>query len=174
VYHSDVIVRADSPYRTLADLRGAVFAFVDPMSFSGDLAVRALLAEQGYDPKSFFRRVIYTSSHDNSITAVLSGLVDGAAVDSHTLAGFLERHPAERAEIRVVARSFSAGNPPFVAGPVLDSGLRRQLQEAFLQMDRDPEGRAALQAMGVERFAPPSERLYDPVRRAEELVRGRS
>lgn len=36
-YHSVVIVKADSPYKTLDDLKGKAFGFADPDSTSGYL-----------------------------------------------------------------------------------------------------------------------------------------
>ena len=47
VYFSDVVVRRDSPYRSLFDLRGAAWAYNEPRSHSGYNVVRAYLAEFG-------------------------------------------------------------------------------------------------------------------------------
>src|SRR5262249_23623247 len=62
VYFSDVIVRADSPYCSFADLRGARWAYNDPDSHSGWNVVRHKLAladgQQGY-----FGAIIESGAH---------------------------------------------------------------------------------------------------------------
>ncbi|HWQ27841.1 MAG TPA: phosphate/phosphite/phosphonate ABC transporter substrate-binding protein, partial [Dehalococcoidia bacterium] len=77
VYYSYLIVPADSLATSLADLRGKVFAFSDPLSNSGKLAPEYQLFLLGETPNRFFGRYEYTGSHDNSILAVAEGLVDG-------------------------------------------------------------------------------------------------
>ena len=50
IYFSDVIVAADSPFRSFEELRGASWAFNEPDSQSGFGVVRAHLAGLGSDP----------------------------------------------------------------------------------------------------------------------------
>ena len=78
LYYSYLIVRADAPFRSLADLRDRTFAFSDPLSNSGRLVPVYQLALMGETPESFFGRYIFTYAHDNSIKAVAENLVDAA------------------------------------------------------------------------------------------------
>jgi phosphonate transport system substrate-binding protein len=66
-YCSYFIVHKDSTIRLLEDLRGKLFAFSDPLSNTGTLIPTYTLAKMGETPESFFRRYIFTYSHDNSI-----------------------------------------------------------------------------------------------------------
>lgn len=50
-YYSVVVVRADSPYRSVADLKGRSFAFADPNSTSGFAFPAYFLRKQGFDPR---------------------------------------------------------------------------------------------------------------------------
>src|SRR3990172_7740525 len=79
-YRCLVIVPAQSSVRTLDDLRGAVMAFTDAESNTGCLVPCATMLTRGLDPKSYFRKVVFTGSHDRSIMAVAHSVVDGAAV----------------------------------------------------------------------------------------------
>ena len=59
-----LIVRKDSPYRSLDDLSGRSFAFTDSDSTYGSLMPRFQLRQRGADPESHFSETIYTHSHD--------------------------------------------------------------------------------------------------------------
>src|SRR5258706_576603 len=53
-YHGAFIVRATSPFKDLASLRGRRIAYTDPRSSAGYLFPRAHLARSGFDPDTFF------------------------------------------------------------------------------------------------------------------------
>ncbi|MCL4424555.1 MAG: phosphate/phosphite/phosphonate ABC transporter substrate-binding protein [Firmicutes bacterium] len=159
-----VVVLSSSQVQNLLDLRQKTFAFSDPLSFTGWLAPRYLLWRMGERPEHFFRRVIFTYSHDNSLRALLDRVVDGAAVDGIVYQQFLSRHPEYRGKFRVIAHSLAAGNPPVVVNPQLEAGLKRRLKELFLSMHKDKEGQEALGAMLVDRFVPAQDSAYDPIR----------
>jgi phosphonate transport system substrate-binding protein len=166
IYHSLLLVPADSPARSMADLAGAVFAFTDPTSFSGRVYPTALLQELGTSPEQFFGRIFYTYSHDNAINAVADGLADGAAVDSLVYDFAVARDPALAERVRVIHRSPAFGIPPVVVGPDVRPQLRAELQAILLAMADDPapEARAALAALGVERFVAIDDRAYNSAR----------
>ncbi|HMN15886.1 MAG TPA: PhnD/SsuA/transferrin family substrate-binding protein, partial [Bellilinea sp.] len=82
VYHSYLIVAASSAADDLMDLRGATFAFTDPMSMTGFFYPSSLVRTLGNEPETFFSRIFFTYSHDKAINAVASGVADAAAVDS--------------------------------------------------------------------------------------------
>lgn len=171
-YQSWVIVRADLPIQTMADLRNRTFAFVDPLSNTGYLYPRYLVHQLGETPGSFFRRTFFTYGHDRAIHAVAHGLADGAAVDSLVFQFLLEREPELAEKVRVIARSPEFGAPPVVAAPTLSPNLRAELQDLLLNAHWDPEGIRALQAIGVERFVAGEDAWYDEARRLEAAIAG--
>ncbi|MDR7480880.1 MAG: phosphate/phosphite/phosphonate ABC transporter substrate-binding protein [Armatimonadota bacterium] len=173
VYYSYLIVPTDSPARGLEDLRGGTFAFSDPLSNSGRLAPVYRLLEMGETPESFFRRYIFTYSHDNSIQAVARKVVDGAAVDSLVYDYVAAEDRAVAAATRLIARWGPYGINPVVVHPRLAPGLKQRLREIVLTMHADPTGRQLLARLHVDRFVVPDDRLYDPVRVMWARVRGR-
>ncbi|MCL5075839.1 MAG: phosphate/phosphite/phosphonate ABC transporter substrate-binding protein [Chloroflexi bacterium] len=164
VYYSYVIVPYDSPAQSLADLRGKTFAFTDPMSNSGRLSPTYMLLQMGETPESFFKKYIFTYSHDNSIVAVAEKLVDGAAVDSLVYDYTLARDPRYSARTRVIAKSPPYGSPPVVVHPALNAQLKAQLRELFLSMHESERGQQILQGLLIDRFVIPDEHAYDTVR----------
>lgn len=79
-YYSALIVRADSPYRTLADLKGKSLGYVDLNSSSGYLFPRAKLREQGVDPDTFFGKTSFAGGHTQAVMALENGQFDATVV----------------------------------------------------------------------------------------------
>lgn len=164
VYYSNLIVPSDSPAQSLADLRGGVFAFTDPMSTTGRMYPTYLVQRLGTTPERFFSRTYFTYSHDEAIRAVAGGLADGAAVDSLVYDSVVRRDPALGAKVRVVDRSPPFGIPPVVVGPSVRPQVAAQVAEILMGMSADPEGRRALEAMQIDGFVPIEDSAYDSVR----------
>lgn len=165
VTHSTyIIVPADSPARSLADLRGKSFAFSDPLSYSGRVVPTYLLWKLGETPEGFFGRTVFTYSHANSLKAVARHVVDGAAVVSAVFDYVLDKEPEYRDKVRVLINFPRTDTLPLVVRADLAPELKDQLRQLFLTAHQDPEGRAALAALRVERFQPPDDRAYDVIR----------
>ena len=163
-YQSYLIVPKDSPYQTLEDLKGRVFAFTDPDSNTGAMVPRFWLAELGETPESFFSKTIFTYSHDNSILAVAKGLVDAAAVDGHQWEYFERLSPNYTSKTRVIRKSQPFGSPPLVASAWLQEDERSKIQALMLSMHTDPEGKRILEKLLIDRFVAPREEWYEPAR----------
>lgn len=166
IAHSSlIIVHRDNTAHSLIDLRGKSFAFSDPLSFSGHLWPLYAITLAGYDPRTFFQRTTFTYSHDNSIKAVASKLVDGAAIDSVVFDYWLEKHPEYKNKIKVIERSEEMDVLPLVISPYLPEPMKERIQRAFLEMDQKPAGQQALRAVKIDRFVLPDDTAYDPMRR---------
>ncbi len=164
LYRSYIVVNKDRSFRSIVDLEGRVFAYSDPDSNSGYIVPRQMLSDLGRNPDSFFRRTFFTYSHTETIEAVAERVADGAAVDSYVWE-YLNRHePQLTAKTRVIQRSETFGFPPLVYRTGVDPELRARMTEALLTMDTDPEGRALLAELMLDRFIPASPSLYDNVR----------
>jgi phosphonate transport system substrate-binding protein len=169
-YRADVIVPANSPAQSFADLRGKVFAFTDPMSFSGRIYPTYLLQQMGESPDTFFDRTFLTYSHDDAIQAVASGLADGASVDNLVYDFAVKRDPSLAQRVRVIHVSPAFGMPPVVVSPSIRPQLRADLADILLHMDTDPQGRLALQALDYDRFVTVNDEDYQNAKEVEALV----
>lgn len=169
-YKCEFIVPARSSYQTIEDLRGSVMAFTDPESNTGCLVPTAMLLRRNLDPRTFFKKVLFTGSHDRSISAVALGIVDVASVDSLVLESKLSRDAALAGELRVIWQSEALGPPPVVVRADIDRELEDALREAFLTLDEDEDGRAILQSIGIERFVEPLPGSYQSVVEMYEYV----
>ncbi|OGV73544.1 MAG: hypothetical protein A3K19_16865 [Lentisphaerae bacterium RIFOXYB12_FULL_65_16] len=154
-YQSIVIARREKfpeAIRSLEDLRDLVVGFSDPESFTGRFVLCAKLFEQGLDPETFFRGRVWTGSHDRSIRAVESGLVDVAPVHSVVWHSALKETPARRDRLIEIWQSDVFGPPPVVVRSDLSDELQGALRKAFLTLHETAEGRVLLSAVGIARF----------------------
>lgn len=170
VYYSVTLVPADSSARSMADLRGKVFAFTDPMSLTGRIYPTSLVRSLDATPETFFARTFFTYSHDNAIRAVANKVADGANVNSLVYDFFVARDPAIAQRTRVIHRSPAFGIPPVAVNPNLSPQLKETLRELLLELDRDSEAQPLLRNLMIERFVLVSDRIYDSARTLEMQV----
>lgn len=170
VYRSSVIVRSTSDARSIEDLRGASFAFTDPMSLTGRIYPTYTVQQLGWSPESFFRSTAFTYSHDRAIEAVLSGVVDAAAVDDLVLSQMIERDPDLATRMRIIDQSPAFGIPPVVVPSSTLAAVRSLYEELLLNLHREPGGLAILDAIGVDRFVSGSDEAYEGAREITRAV----
>ncbi len=170
-YCSYFIVHKDSAFENLDDLRDKLFAFSDPLSNTGMLIPAYTLAKMGETPESFFRRYIFTYSHDNSIRSVAEKFVDGAAVDSLIWEYLNAEEPELTEQTRILYKSPFCAIPPVVVAPDIDSELKEKLRLAFLNMHDDPEGSNILKRVLIDRFTVVEDNAYDSIRQMEDFMK---
>jgi phosphonate transport system substrate-binding protein len=163
IYFSDVVVRRDSSYQRLADLRGARWAYNEPGSHSGHNVVRYALAMLG-ERDGFFGQVIESGAHQISLQMILNGEIDGSAVDSSVLEQELHNDPSIASKIRIIDTFGPSPIPPWVTPLALDAEIRLRLLDCLLGMPADMHGREILARAGLSRFTAVQDKDYDPIR----------
>jgi phosphonate transport system substrate-binding protein len=144
-YHSVMIVKADSPFQRVEDLRGRTLGFSDPNSTSGFQVPGWFLRRQGMDPATFFSRTGFAGSHEQNVIAVINGTYDAAVVaysneDRNTFQRMVEKGMIPAGAVRVIWRSPLIPNSPIVVRTDLPEGFRRDVAAAFAAMpERDPQ-----------------------------------
>lgn len=163
-YYSYLIVPVESDAQDMADLKGKVFAFTDPISLTGRVYPTYLVEQLGSTPETFFSRTFFTYSHDEAIYAVANHLADGASVDSLVYEFAVSQNPVLADKIKIIHISQAFGIPPVVVSPNVRPQVAAELQTLLLEMNNDVEGQAALKAIGVDRFVLIEDTTYDSVR----------
>ncbi len=112
-YDSVFVVRKDSPYQTLADLKGARMMFTSATSTSGYVMaysrlVDEKLLEKRAAPTTFFSEANFAGGYDRALLAVHRGQADVCAVSYYTVEGEkadVYSTPQMREELRVLTRT---------------------------------------------------------------------
>lgn len=166
VYQSVLIVPSNSAVKSIADLRGKIFAFTDPMSLTGRVYPTSLVQDLGSEPSTFFKRTFFTYSHDDAIRAVAEQMADAAAVDSLVYDFAVRREPELGKRTRVVLRSPEFGIPPAVVSPNIRPRVKAELKNLLLNMsqDADPLAQQALAGIGAQGFVDLGDDSYSSVR----------
>jgi phosphonate transport system substrate-binding protein len=141
-YHSVVVVKANSPYKTIEDLRGKKLAFADPNSTSGHQAPRYFLTEAGFDPDKFFGQTAFSGSHENSIIALLNGTFDAAATFWHSeqdnnFARMEAKNMIPPGQVRVIWKSPNLPDSPWSMPLWLPAEMRSEVRELVMRMPQD-------------------------------------
>ena len=169
-YYSYLIVPADSPVRSLAQLEGQRFAFADPLSLTGRLIPVREVFRLGKRPETFFKVHLYTHSHSGSVEAVADKLVDGASVESYIWEFLRSTNPELTARTKVIQKFGPYGMTHIVVSPGLDPRLMQKLQHAFLKMDGDDLGAAILEGLRLQKFVVVEDSHYDSIRAVQRMV----
>lgn len=161
------IVPANSPVKSLADLKGKTFAFGSPSSTSGHLMPRYFLLKAGIDPDRDFSRVAYSGAHDATVAFVASGRAAGGVLNSSVWDKLIEKGDGNARAVKAIART-----PPYydynwtVRGD-LDPALVKKLTAAFLALDRaNPADKAILDLQRASRFLPTRPENYKGIEEA--------
>ncbi len=163
-YHGLIFVRQDSGIRTMADMRGKRFVFVDKATTAGYLLPLDFFLRHGVrDYTKFFGETYFSGTHEDAIYDVLNGRADVGAAKDTVLERLARLDPRMKTDLMVLETSPEVPENGLAVRAGLDEGLRRELQRTLLTMHEDPEGRAVLEQFGAQRFIPTSEEDYAPV-----------
>jgi len=171
VYFSEIVVRADHPARSFADLVDARWGYNDRESLSGYYSVVQTAAEHGADA-TFLGRLRDMGSHLASLRGLRRGIIDAAAIDSSVLALRWRRDPTLRADLRVVQGLGPWPIQPIVKRRSLPARLKTAVVTAIGALGETAERRRALRRWRVSGVAPMTDADFDVERRA--LARAQS
>ena len=104
-YEMEIIVPADSPIGSPADLKGGSLAFTSPTSNSGFKAPSAILrSEFGLEADKDFKAA-FSGKHDNSVLGVANKDYEAAAVANSVLNRMIDREVVDPAKLRSIYKS---------------------------------------------------------------------
>ena len=144
-YYSYWVVPQDSPYKSLAELKGKKAAFPSPLSTSGYVVPMARLVDLGLieqtageaDPKKFFSEVLFAGGYAQAWEALKKGQVD-VTVIAGDVSEKLYREVLTNT--RVVEEQGPIPSHGVVFSKELKEPLRSRLKEALLELGK-PEYR---------------------------------
>ena len=168
-YYSVFYVKADSPYKTIDDLKGKNLGLVDPNSTSGNNVPRFALNKMKVNPETFFSKVTYAGSHENAVLALQQGTVDVAANwwnsdDDSNLTRMANKNLAKRDDFRIIYKSDLIPNSPYAYLASLPPDLKAAIAKAF--MEAPTKAKAAFDKLSDgkdKEFIKVDAKYYEPV-----------
>ncbi len=152
-----VVVRKDSPYKSMADLNSKDFACPAPTALTA-----TVMPMQKFKQLKVNVTPNYVTSHDSVYRAVAKGLYAAGGGELRT---FNNMDPEIRDQLRILWSTTSL--PPFVfaAHPRVSKDAVKRIKEAMLQMDKDPAAAPLLKALNFKGIAAAKDADYNVVRK---------
>ena len=135
-YNAVIVVRTDSPYKTIDDLKGKVVARTDPLSGSGYLIPTAAFRAMGKPVDEYYKSPL-SGGHVQSVLGVLKGTYDGAFTWTSKNDGFgnlrqmMTKGLLKREDIRVIWTSDPLPSPPVVIRKDVPPDMRADMLKLF-------------------------------------------
>lgn len=150
-YWGQIIARTDGP-KTLKDLNGKKFAFVDPASTSGHLLAVKLFRDAGIKPKEF----IFAGRHDSVALMVYQKRVDAGATfhalpdngepqDARKL--IKQQYPDVYDKVRILAKTGPIPNDPIVFRKDFPVDLQEKIVASIKNYLKTPDGKVVLDGL---------------------------
>jgi phosphonate transport system substrate-binding protein len=165
-YQLYAIVKSDSPYKTLADLKGKKVAHVSPSSNSGNLAPRVMFPENGLKPDEDYKPLM-SGGHDKSIIGVSLGDYDMAPVASDIFDRMTARGQVKTEQFRIIWKSDVFPTSSYSMAHDLKPDLQAKIRSCFLNFAFTEEIKKEYQ--GEDRFLPMTyKETWRPIREVAE------
>lgn len=143
-----LVVRADSPIQTPAQLRGKRVAIADPLAVVV-MAMRAQLRAQGFASGSAIQ-IENAQSHNNAAMRVFSGGVEAAILGAQEY----RRLPAEvQSGLRILAETPPLSSQMFLSHPRVREQEALAVRQMLLSYAATSEGRVFMERGGFGGFA---------------------
>jgi phosphonate transport system substrate-binding protein len=131
-YSGQIIVKAGSDIKTLADLKGKTFCRPDAISTSGWIVPSITLRANGIDPDTDLK-IVDAGGHPQVVTAVINGDCDAGAtfVDART--------DEQKPETEVIATTSQIPNDTISFESHVDADLQAKIVASLLKIAADPD-----------------------------------
>ena len=162
-YCSDLVVRADAPFRCLEDTFGGVAAYTVADSMSGAVAFNAHLQafRSPARPRLYARTVGNLVNARGVIDALARGDVDVGPLDSYYHDLLRQDAPEYAAQVRTIASTRWTPLPPLVSTASLSPEVVERLRASLLRAAQQPDLASERALLLLAGFAFPDASEYD-------------
>ncbi len=166
-FHSKFIVASGSKAKSLADLKGANFAFGSVSSTSGHLMPRFYLLKNGIDPDKDFAKVAFSGAHDITAKWVESGRVDAGVLNESVFQKLIDEKKIDATKVRVLWTTPDYYDYNWTVRGDLEPQLIEKIRGAFLSLDYGkPEQKKILELQRTHKFIPTQPENYRSIEEA--------
>jgi phosphonate transport system substrate-binding protein len=166
------IARADSPIRSLSDLKGKRFALGSRDSSQAAILPVYFLREAGLDPEEDLKLVRFDTdigkhgdtgtSEQDVVRGVIEGSADAGAIGQATWDASVAGGSIDERRLRILWTSPGYSHCNFTARAGLPSSLAERFTKAIQAMDyNDPKWKQIMNLEGLTRWLPGSTTGYD-------------
>ena len=138
-----LVVRADSPIKSLDELKGKNITFPAPNAFAASLLIRAELAKKKIDINP-----VFVKTHSNVYRSIIGKDAMAGGGVNNTLDN--EAHEV-RQQLRVLFETPAYTPHPIVTLPSVPNAVRDRFLKAMIKLEQDDEGRKLLDGINLNK-----------------------
>ena len=175
-YNSVLIVKSESLYKSIDDLKGKVVARTEPNSNSGYLVPTVEFAQMGKSLESFYKSPA-SGGHTQSVLGVLNGTYDAAFTWTTKGDGFgqlrtmMDKNMLKREQIRIVWTSDLVPSPPVIVHKDIPADLKAEMLAFFTTLHKERMDLAEVVAHGkTQGFIPVAHKNYTSTVEARKIL----
>lgn len=167
-YRSLIVTRKGNGIKSIAEMQGKPFAFVDLSSAAGYLMPNAYFHLLNIHSGQFFSQIEALESHEAVARAVLSGKAAGGTMNELVYRELLQTGKGKAEELSILWKSDLIPGLSIAAHPELDGQLQKELVEAFVHVHtKEPD---AVKELGLSKYVRADREMYQAVRNAAYLI----
>lgn len=165
-FTSHFLINASVSASNIAQTEGLSFAFGSESSTSGHLMPRYFLDTQNITPEVFYKRVIYSGSHDQTALLIQEAKVDLGVANSLTVNKMFNEGRLDPEKIKVLWIS-----PPYVdyvwtMQSSISEEIRVSIMTAFLELSSsNAEDQMVLESLDAHYYVPASANDFNNLRK---------
>jgi len=162
-YQGYIFVRKASGIKNIAGMKGKRLVFVEKATTAGYIFPMAYFKEHGIDNiDAYFEEYYFAGSHDAAIYAVLNGKADVGCAKNSMFDRLARNDPRVEKELLIIAKSPHVPSNGLAVRKNLNSGIKKRLKDALINMDKDAEGKDALKKFEAIGFIMTTKDDYKP------------
>lgn len=165
-YRSLLIVKPDSPYQRVEDLKGKTVALGKPGSTSTEMLPKVRIGQEvGMKIDKFFGKIFFGGTHISTAYAVKEGRADAGFVADVALDWGVDGKQIGPKDFRVIWSSKRIPVDPFAwRKDLLPFDLKELVMKAFLRLNESDYGKEFLKSMRAYRIEKTDDKAYDELR----------
>lgn len=165
-FKGEILVKANSDIKSLADLKGKKIATLSPSSASGYIYPVVEIKELGLDINS---DLTLTTVNDipSAMTAVLNGQQDACFVFEGARNVFANAFKDQDIMKELSVLYLTNGDIPndaIAVQPNMDEALKDKIKQVFLEMPKDEKGLAAMSTWSHKGYVEADDKKYDTIK----------
>lgn len=157
-----VILRKDSPIRTVQELRGATVSFPAPTALAATMMPELFFKEQGLDPRKDMTQ-LFVGTHESAMLNVCMGATVAACTWPAAWENFKKDHPDKAKIIEVRWQTSNLPSNGLIVRDDVPETVRKKVANAFFSLGETPEGQRILHMASTSRYVPADNSTYAPV-----------
>lgn len=168
-YTSVIVANTSKGIKTINDLSGKKFSFVDQSSTSGYLMAKIHFQKLAINTNTYFSQTLYAGTHDQNVANLISGKIDAIATDKQTYLRQQQLGKLPVNQYRIIWESDPIPNPPIViATDQLPPLFITQLKQALINA---PAGLVEVTGSESIGYTLVSDEDYEPIRKMRQILK---